>query len=85
MIFYRRLLSDTWFLVLLTGFLIYSNRTLAADPFIVTHYTDEHGLPQNSIKGIGQDNLGFIWLISEKGPIRYDGNGLFKTFGKLST
>jgi len=84
-IFYRRLLSDTWFLVLLTGFLIYSNRTLAADPFIVTHYTDEHGLPQNSIKGIGQDNLGFIWLISEKGPIRYDGNGLFKTFGKLST
>ncbi|MFC7526902.1 ATP-binding protein [Parapedobacter sp. GCM10030251] len=50
----------------------------------MTHYSDEHGLPQNSIKGIGEDNLGFVWLISEKGPIRYDGQGQFKTFGNLS-
>jgi len=57
----------------------------ADDPYIITHYMDEHGLPQNSIKGIGQDNLGFIWLISEKGPIRYDGRGEFKTFNDLST
>ena len=57
----------------------------ADDPYIITQYTDEHGLPQNSIKGIGQDNLGFIWLISEKGPIRYDGNGRFKTTDSLST
>ncbi|PPL04314.1 sensor histidine kinase [Parapedobacter indicus] len=61
------------------------NATLAADEtFIIDHYTDEHGLPQNSIKGIGQDNLGFLWLISEKGPIRYDGNGQFRTFDNLS-
>lgn len=53
-------------------------------PFLVTQYTDEHGLPQNSIKGIGQDNLGFVWLISEKGPVRYDGQGQFKTFDDLS-
>ncbi|MFC3196670.1 ATP-binding protein [Parapedobacter deserti] len=59
--------------------------TLAADnPYILSHYTDEHNLPQNSIKGIGQDNMGFVWLITEKGPVRYDGEGRFKTFNSLS-
>lgn len=67
------------------GILATSKLIRAADrTFTVTHYTDEHGLPQNSIKGIGQDNLGFIWLISEKGPIRYDGQGRFKIFPDLS-
>lgn len=71
--------------LLLLGMLATSKQILAAGrTFFVTHYTDEHGLPQNSIKGIGQDNLGFIWLISEKGPIRYDGQGRFKTFPDLS-
>ena len=54
------------------------------DAFLITQYTDEHGLPQNSIKGIGQDNLGFIWLICEKGPVRYNGRGEFQTFDDLS-
>ncbi|MFC3196665.1 sensor histidine kinase [Parapedobacter deserti] len=72
-------------LLALATFFILSNPTLAADEtFIINHYTDEHGLPQNSIKGIGQDNLGFLWLISEKGPVRYDGNGQFRTFDHLS-
>lgn len=53
--------------------------------YLIKQYTDEHGLPQNSIKGIGQDNLGFVWLITEKGPVRYDGDGLFRTFDDLST
>ncbi|GGG88595.1 hypothetical protein GCM10007415_23330 [Parapedobacter pyrenivorans] len=69
----------------MAAFLIGLDPTFASDQtFIIDHYTDEHGLPQNSVKGIGQDNLGFLWLISEKGPIRYDGNGLFRTFDDLS-
>ncbi len=55
------------------------------DIYTVTRYTDEHGLPQNSVKGIGRDNMGFIWLITEKGPVRYDGNGRFKVFDSLSS
>ncbi|MFC7523504.1 ATP-binding protein [Parapedobacter sp. GCM10030251] len=73
------------FFLALTALLTSPYTLLAADgTFNMAHYTDEHGLPQNSIKGIGQDNLGFIWLISEKGPIRYDGQGRFKTFPHLS-
>ena len=70
-----------WLILILIG----SPYTLAADkPYIIKQYTDEDNLPQNSIKGIGQDNLGFVWLISENGPIRYDGSGRFKTFDSLS-
>lgn len=54
------------------------------DHYTIAQYTDEHGLPQNSIKGIGADNLGFIWLITEKGVVRYDGGDQFKTFDELS-
>ncbi|MFC7526913.1 ATP-binding protein [Parapedobacter sp. GCM10030251] len=69
----------------LIGVLIAFHYTRATDnPYILNHYTDEHNLPQNSIKGIGQDNLGFVWLITEKGPVRYDGEGRFKTFDSLS-
>src|SRR5690606_36659083 len=31
-----------------------------------------------------RDNMGFIWLITEKGPVRYDGNGHFKVFENLA-
>ncbi|MFC3199505.1 ATP-binding protein [Parapedobacter deserti] len=82
---FTRLLNKAYYLFLLTAIQLHINQTFAADDtFIINRYTDDHGLPQNSIKGIGQDNLGFIWLISEKGPIRYDGQGQFRTFDELS-
>lgn len=39
----------------------------------VKHYTADNGLPQNSVKSIGSDNLGFIWMATEAGLVRYDG------------
>lgn len=45
----------------------------------IEHFTDEHGLPQNSINGIGVDEYGFIWLATEGGPVRYDGRS-FKVY-----
>lgn len=39
----------------------------------IQHYTDEQGLPQNSINGIGVDEYGFVWLATEGGITRYDG------------
>ena len=41
------------------------------------HFTDENGLPQNSVKSIIQDKDGFIWLTTEDGLVRYDGQRFF--------
>ncbi|GAB4021718.1 hypothetical protein GCM10028773_31540 [Spirosoma koreense] len=45
--------------------------------FTLTHYTDENGLPQNSIKGVAPDNLGFVWLGTENGLVRFDGQHFY--------
>lgn len=52
--------------------------------FSVRHYTDEDGLPQNSIKSIMKDGNGFIWLATEDGFVRFDGRK-FYTFNKRNT
>lgn len=45
------------------------------------HFTDENGLPQNSVKAIAQDKNGFIWLTTEAGVVRFDGHR-FVTFDR---
>lgn len=52
--------------------------------YTVQHFTDENGLPQNSIKAIVPDAYGFIWLATESGVVRFDGND-FRTYGKAET
>jgi ligand-binding sensor domain-containing protein len=54
-----------------------------ATDYTVTHITDENGLPQNSIRSIAQDQMGFVWLATEGGLVRYDGLN-FKVFTKKS-
>lgn len=49
----------------------------------VQHFTDENGLPQNSVKSIVASPGGFIWLTTEGGLVRYDGHS-FKNFNKQS-
>jgi signal transduction histidine kinase len=39
----------------------------------VSNFTDENGLPQNSVRSIAQDQMGFVWLATEGGLVRYDG------------
>ncbi|WP_229203224.1 ATP-binding protein [Dyadobacter jejuensis] len=46
---------------------------IANKSYHIQHYTDENGLPQNSVKKIAQDDAGFIWLGTEAGLSRYDG------------
>ncbi|GJQ61802.1 MAG: hypothetical protein SCALA702_08550 [Melioribacteraceae bacterium] len=43
-------------------------------PFNVIHYDEKDGLPTNLIKKIKSDDLGFIWIASDGGLVRYDGN-----------
>lgn len=49
--------------------------------YTITRYTDENGLPQNSVNAIAQDSKGFWWLATEAGLVRFDGQSFF-TFDK---
>jgi signal transduction histidine kinase/ligand-binding sensor domain-containing protein len=40
----------------------------------VQHYTDENGLPQNSVSQLSFDDAGFLWFATNSGLVRYDGN-----------
>jgi len=51
-----------------------------AQQYKVTQYTEKQGLPTNSIRSIVQDQTGFIWIATDAGLIRYDG----QTFKKFS-
>jgi len=51
-----------------------SYATLTDTPrYTITHYTDENGLPQNTVRSIAKDNSGFMWLTTEDGVVRFDG------------
>lgn len=39
-----------------------------------THFTTADGLANNTVRSMLQDNKGFIWLCTENGLSRYDGN-----------
>lgn len=45
-------------------------------------YDTDKGLPQNSVKDIIKDKYGFIWISTENGLVRYDGNN-FVTYNHL--
>lgn len=55
-------------------------------PYTISHYTDENGLPQNSVKFIAPDDDGFLWLATENGMVRYDGDRFrnFNTSSRIS-
>lgn len=68
------------FIQLLFIFLALPACKLAAQSHYTTWYSaDSNHLPQNSVKSIVQDKYGFIWLSSEGGLVRYDGEN-FKVF-----
>ncbi len=46
----------------------------------VSQFTSRDGLPQNSIRGLAFDEFGFLWIATEGGLARYDGNS-FKNAG----
>lgn len=47
----------------------------------IQQFTDENGLPQNSVKDLAFDNLGFVWAATEAGLVRFDGRK-FSVFNK---
>ena len=59
-------------------------------PPVFEYLTRENGLPENSVKCILQDHLGYLWLGTQNGLVRYDGyvmkvyQAKENTFGFLS-
>src|ERR1700744_4891226 len=47
--------------------------------YSVQHFTDENGLPQNSINDLLFDKDGYLWLASQVGLVRFHGNS-FKLY-----
>ena len=50
------------------------SQTESKDYDITSHSADNNSLPQNSVKSIIKDKNGFIWMTTENGLVRYDGN-----------
>jgi signal transduction histidine kinase len=44
------------------------------DGYSIQHFTDENGLPQNSINDLLIDRKGYLWLASQVGLVRFNGN-----------
>lgn len=51
----------------------------SSNGYSVQHFTDENGLPQNSINDLLFDNDGYLWLASQVGLVRFNGSS-FKLY-----
>ncbi len=47
--------------------------------FGLDHWTSKEGLPQNSVQSVIQDQSGYLWLATQEGMVRFDGEE-FTTF-----
>ena len=57
-------------LVLLQAMTTYAQTVVNSS---LQHYTDENGLPQNSVTNLAFDNAGFLWFSTNMGLVRFDG------------
>ncbi|MFA6056866.1 MAG: HAMP domain-containing sensor histidine kinase [Taibaiella sp.] len=80
--YYFTLLSGFLYL-LLTGHQVQAGN-VDSSAYHIDHYSNENGLPQNSVKAIAKDEYGFIWLATEAGLCRFDGQH-FSLFNKFNT
>ncbi len=84
--FYMKLLSAVGCLFCMLAFSF--NDNLCASPvcdssynFHFKHYTNDLGLPQNSVNDIERDQLGYLWFATGNGLSRFDGYS-FRNFAK---
>lgn len=66
------------FLALFFAIAIVRISALSGD-LILQHYDISDGLPQNAVTAIAQDQLGFIWMGTQDGVARFDGD-TFRVF-----
>ncbi|OZI08814.1 hypothetical protein BWI93_07205 [Siphonobacter sp. BAB-5385] len=68
------------FIVWLIGWGVLVRIPGCAQTFHIDHYTDDNGLPQNSVKSIARDAEGFLWMTTEAGVVRFDGQQFYTSF-----
>jgi signal transduction histidine kinase len=72
--------AQFWFIIILIPFFLILTATPAfpqpelANGYAIHHFTDENGLPQNSIADLLFDKNGYLWLASQVGLVRFNGN-----------
>ncbi|MFK7772064.1 MAG: two-component regulator propeller domain-containing protein [Saprospiraceae bacterium] len=57
-------------------FVILINSFLSAQNYTFQHVTVADGLPENSVMAMIQDHLGFLWLGTQEGLVKYDGQNM---------
>ena len=65
-------------LIILMGYLCGVSGAIAADapPLVLAHITTADGLPQSTVMSTLQDSQGFVWMGTEDGLVRFDGDQL---------
>ncbi|WP_353718112.1 two-component regulator propeller domain-containing protein [Dyadobacter sp. 676] len=58
-----------------------SKNAFSQKGYTVMHFTDDNGLPQNSVRSLAADVDGFVWIATENGLARFDGHR-FEIFDK---
>lgn len=53
--------------------LSFLEKTFSQKGYTVKHFTDDNGMPQNSVRGLAADAEGFVWIATENGLARFDG------------
>lgn len=59
-------------LVLIFSFFFFNFNT-SGRPYYFRHYTNDNGLPNNTVTACIQDHRGFVWFGTKEGLTRYDG------------
>ena len=77
-------IGTIWKILLLPWFFFGLKLAAQTDNYSISHFTNENGLPQNSIKGIEIDKEGYVWLATEVGLSRYDGHH-FQLYNQLNS
>ena len=57
----------------LTFFISGLAKDVSLNQFMVDHWDNSSGLPQNSVLTITQTRDGFLWMGTEEGFVRFDG------------
>ena len=65
---------------LVTSILLLISTSIFAQNTLSTHYSKDNGLKAEYIKSIAKDSIGYLWLGTDNGLIRYNGMS-FKSYG----
>src|SRR3954470_22888741 len=70
------MIADRSQLLMVFGFCLLmslSSKGQTASHYSVVNYNSDNALPQNSINDMAFDSHGFLWLATEMGMVRFDG------------